>query len=100
MRRAARVDENQKEIVEGLRKLGCSVALMHAVGEGFPDIQVGYRGVNYLIEIKDGNKIPSARKLTPPQKKIHAEWRGQIAVAKNLQECFEIIGLKISGAAR
>jgi len=31
--RAAKVDENQKEIVSFFRRIGCSVALMHTVGE-------------------------------------------------------------------
>ena len=30
--RAAKVDENQSEIVSFFRKIGCSVALMHTVG--------------------------------------------------------------------
>ena len=54
--RASKVDENQHEIVSFFRKIGCSVALMHAVGEGFPDLVVGKQGVNLLVELIDARK--------------------------------------------
>lgn len=50
---------------------------LHAVGEGCPDILVGWRGVNLLMEIKDGTKPPSKRRLTPDQKRWRLEWNGQ-----------------------
>jgi Holliday junction resolvase len=93
MRTKAKVDDNQAEIVEGLRKAGVSVVVTSSAGKGFTDIVVGFRGENYLIEIKDGNKPPAQRKLTPDQVKFHREWKGQIAVANNLTEAFKIIGL-------
>ena len=34
MRRAAKVDANQREVVAALRGAGASVQLLHAVGEG------------------------------------------------------------------
>ncbi len=93
-RYAAKVDENQSEIVAGLRAVGASVKPMHSVGDGFPDLAVGYRDLNYFIEVKDGSKPPSRRKLTPDQVKFHSEWRGQIAVVKNLDEAFAVIGFR------
>jgi Holliday junction resolvase len=80
MRRAARVDANQKEIVEYLRKRGASVQLLHTVGKGCPDIVVGYGGCNYLFEIKDGSKPASQRKLTPDEQEWHDEWKGSVLV--------------------
>ena len=53
MRRAAKVDDNQAEIVATLRYVGCSVTSLASIGRGCPDIVVGYNGVNYLLEIKD-----------------------------------------------
>ena len=94
MRRAAKIDANQPEIVKGLRQAGASVACCHAVGDGFTDLVVGFRGVNYLVEVKDGEKVPSKRKLTPDQVKFHAAWTGQIGVAETLDEALEIIGAK------
>ena len=49
-------------------------------GKGFPDIVVGLWGANYLVELKDSNKPPSARRLTNSQVSLHANWQGQIAV--------------------
>lgn len=44
------------------------------------DLLVGRAGRNYLFEVKDGSKPPSARKLTPTQRGLRAEWRGQYTV--------------------
>lgn len=91
---AKRVDANQKKVVEQLRKLGCSVAVTSMIGKGFPDFIVGLRGSkNFLIELKDGSKPPSQRKLTPDEVKFHAGWRGQIAVCNNIDEIIKLIGL-------
>lgn len=76
MRRRARVDDNQRDIVTVMRQLGASVAPTHTVGNGFPDIVVGYNGVTKLVEIKDGSKKPSARRLTPEEEAFHNAWRG------------------------
>lgn len=87
MRRAARVDANQKQIVEYLRKHGCSVQVLHTVGKGCPDILVGYGGKNYLFEIKDGQKSRSAQKLTPDEDAWHFNWRGQVDVVTCEYDC-------------
>jgi len=89
--KAARVDRNQSSIVEALRKLGASVLHLHTIGKGAPDIAVGYKGRNALIEIKDGAKPPSARKLTPDEQKFHAEWRGQVAIIESIDEAVAFI---------
>lgn len=80
MRRAAKTDRNQPEIVEALRKAGASVTLLHAVGDGCPDLLVGYRHHTILMEVKDGKKSPSERNLTPDQQEWHAGWRGGVLV--------------------
>ena len=81
--RAAKVDENQSEIVSFFRKIGCSVSLMHTVGEGFPDLVVGKLGINLLVEVKDGRKCQSAQQLTTAQKIWHDGWKGQKAVVNS-----------------
>jgi hypothetical protein len=87
-----RTDSNHAEIIKALRKIpNLSVFSTHEVGKGFPDIVIGYKGINYLIEIKDGNKPPSARKLTPDEVKFHQDWKGQITIIKNIDELLEII---------
>ena len=89
--RAKRVDANQKKIVEQLRKIGASVTVTSMMGEGFPDVVVGFRGKNFLIEIKDESKSPSQRKLTPDEQRWHLRWRGQAAICKNFDEILDII---------
>ena len=81
MRRAARVDANHAAIVAALHKIGASVLDLSSVGQGAPDLICGYQGRNWLIECKDGAKVPSARKLTQAQIKFKATWRGHWAVA-------------------
>jgi hypothetical protein len=44
---------------------------------------LGAHGRNYLVEIKDGAKPPSARMLNPAQVAWHAEWKGQVAVIES-----------------
>lgn len=71
MRRAARKDANKDEIVEMLRHYGYRVYdLKQPV-----DLLVWVSGKPKLLamELKDGNKPPSARKLTPAQVKVMDE---------------------------
>jgi hypothetical protein len=91
MRRAAKVDENQSDIVNGLMLFGAKVQLLHAVGQGCPDILVGFNGKNFLIEIKNPDKPKGDQKLTPDQVKWHKFWTGQKAIAHTLDEALQII---------
>ena len=91
MRTAARVDANQSEIVEALRQIGATVQTLHQVGRGCPDLLVGFRGVNILLEVKDGSKPPSARKLTPDEYSWHKDWRGQVAVVKSIEDAIDVL---------
>lgn len=86
-----RTDANQNEIVDGLRALGATVHVTSNVGDGFPDIVVGFRGYNWLFEIKDGNKPPSKRRLTPDERKFLQTWKGSTAVIKDLGEAIEYL---------
>lgn len=86
MRRAARVDQNQGNIVDALRKTGGSVLSLAAHGRGCPDVLFGYGGRTFLCEIKDGSKPPSARKLTDDQVKFRDEWKGDYTLLENTQD--------------
>lgn len=88
MRRAARVDANHAEIVNALRRIGAAVQDLSGVGQGCPDLLICYRGHNLLIEIKDGSKPPSARKLTPDQVRWHAKWPVPVAVVESVDQLF------------
>lgn len=91
MRRAAKTDANQQEIIDALRKIGASVQPLHKVGQGCPDLLCGWRGMNTILEVKDGKKPPSARKLTADQVEWHANWRGQVAVVETVEQAIEAI---------
>lgn len=94
MRTKSRVDENQPEIVAALRKAGASVEPLHTVGKGCPDLMVGYRGDNFVLEVKDGRKPPSARGLTDAQIRWHMLWRGHVKIVNNVDEALAAIGIK------
>ena len=68
-------------------------AITSQLGNGFVDIVVGYKESNYLIELKDGNKPPSQRKLTPDEIEFHNKWNGQIAVCESLDDVLKVIGV-------
>lgn len=78
MRRAARIDSNQNEIVKHARSIGFSVAVTSRLGDDFPDLVVGYGGLSVLAEVKDGEKPPSARKLSDGQKRFADTWTGGV----------------------
>ena len=75
-RRAAKTDDNQKEVVRLFRKLGWYVLIVSQL-KNCCDIIVSKNGYTYAIEIKDGTKPPSARKLSPGEQKFKDEWQGE-----------------------
>ena len=91
MRRAAKIDANQPEIVAALQAIGASVAITSAVGKGFPDLIAGFRGRNWMLEVKHGALSPSRRKLTPGQIEFKATWRGHWAVVNSADEAIEVV---------
>jgi hypothetical protein len=91
VRRAAKIDRNQPEIVREIRKVGASVQPIHTVGKGCPDLLIGWRGQNILWEIKDGLLVPSARRLTDDETDWHKDWRGQVGVIESIEQALEAL---------
>ena len=91
MRRAAKIDANQTEIVKALRQVGASVQSLASTGKGCPDLLVGFRGVNWLLEIKDGQKVKSARKLTDDQVVWHQTWRGKVYIVESVDQALNLL---------
>lgn len=87
MRRAARADTNQPDIVRALRRGGASIWHTHTLGRGGPDIVVGYCGVNVLTEIKRDEREP----LTPAEIKFHSTWQGRIVTIRNEREAEQLL---------
>lgn len=92
MRRAAKVDSNHAAIVRQLRQVGATVQSLASQGQGCPDLLVGYRGANHLLEVKDGAKSPSKQQLTPDEARWHQEWRGQVVVVRSADEALAAVG--------
>lgn len=98
MRWAAKTDANQAEIVAALRAMGATVQPLHAVGKGCPDLLVGFRGVNHLIEVKDFRASAKDRRLRDTQEDWHAGWKGRVSVAETPEAAMAIVaGLAIKG---
>jgi len=91
MRYANRIDANQNAIVDALRQCGAMVRII-SQGGGIPDLLVGYNGYTILMEIKDGDKSPSQRKLTEDEQKFFDEWTGgMLAVVNSVEEALDIL---------
>lgn len=89
MSRRHRADNNQKEIVDYLRDTGRSVLILSQVGGGAPDLLVGARGENILLEVKGKNG-----KLRSGQKKFMREWAGEAYVVRSIDEVQKLLGDK------
>lgn len=79
MRKYGKVDNKQKEIVEALKQVGASVQSLASVGNGCPDLLVGWHGRNILLEVKDGPKAS----FTAEQLIWWSNWTGQKARAES-----------------
>lgn len=94
MRRAAKVDRNQAEIVAALRKVGCSVLSLSAIGNGCPDLLVSYRqrssksNRTLLMEIKR-----QKGKLNEQQEDFRSKWIGELCVVRSVDEALLVLGI-------
>jgi hypothetical protein len=90
MRRVARRDANERRVIDALRACGAYVKQIN--DEGAFDLLVFYREHTLLLEVKDGDKPPSARALTPAEAKFHAEWPGKnLYIVNSEHEALDIL---------
>lgn len=98
MRRiAARRDFNHGAIVDAFKSMGAMVYDASADGGGMSDLVIAWRGHFLLVEIKDGAKSPSRRKLTPAQIIFHGEaaMRGcKVHIVTNVDEALALLGAR------
>lgn len=87
MRRAARQDLNQPELVLALRKIGAKV---YHLGKPL-DLLVGYRGRNILMEIKREDRAGWASEFTQEQKDFIDTWPGEIAICHTIEEAINAV---------
>ena len=95
MRQRARVDNNQKQITDEIRKQdGFCVEITSQLGRGFPDIIVGYKKkIAVLVEIKDPSK---PWKLTPDEIKFKEKTQCPYLVAETSEEIIDYIFRKLA----
>ena len=75
MRKHGRVDANHADFGAGMRNAGWKMADTSACGGGFPDWVGGAPdGTVWMFEVKNPDKPPSERKLTPLQEQFHRFW--------------------------
>lgn len=86
----ARVDGNHVEIVKALRAASIGAVSTAALGNGFPDIAAGFRGLSFLFEVKSGER-DCDRKLTADEARFHETWPGQVAVVSTAEEAITIV---------
>ena len=95
LRRAVRRDDVESGIIRALTGFGCSVQPL--TGRGVPDLLVGFRGVNVLLECKAPAKPgprggAKAGGLNDDQEKWHREWRGATpAIARSAAEAIAAV---------
>jgi hypothetical protein len=86
-----RVDGNHADIMTTFRALGCSVQSVASVGKGCPDLLVGKDGWTVPVEVKDGSKPPSARKLTSDEEIWRANWKGSYALIESPEQAHQLV---------
>ncbi len=92
MRLKAKIDSNQPAIVRYLRDRGASVTLLHRVGQGCPDLLVGWQGRNLLMECKvPKSNGTRAGKDRPEQVAWRATWKGQAFTVRTPFDCERVL---------
>lgn len=85
-RRAAKRDANEPAIKAALRKVGATVVSLSI--EDVPDLLVGFRGENFLLEVK----MPKGE-LSEGQATWHMKWNGYpVHVVRSEEEALQAIG--------
>ncbi len=84
MRYAAKVDDNQTEIIKALEKIGVSVEVI-----GKPvDLMICHRGETSVMEVKNRE---GRNQLTKDQVEFIARWPGQVHVVHTPEEAIEAV---------
>jgi len=78
-RQTHRPDANHFDILNAYLEMGCTVLDVHK-STGALDLVVGNWGINDIVEIKDGSKVPSARKLSDTEQQVFTGWKGRSPV--------------------
>lgn len=86
-------DNNHDEIAHALQDIGAAVMDTSSLGDGFPDIIVGFRGEVYLIEIKNDKTAYGKKGLNKKQVEFHAKWAGYVHIVRSIDEAYRLVGV-------
>ena len=89
--RKARVDANQPRVVACFRRLGWSVLIISQL-KNCCDIIVAKGGQTIAVEIKDGDKPPSQRKLSVGEQEFKDEWLGRWELIESIDDVIKLNG--------
>lgn len=82
--------------MNALRDYGAAVHSLAGLGNGMPDLLVGYKGCTILMEVKDGDKSPSRQKLTDYQVTFMANWTGgPLAIVNDVESALRILKMVV-----
>lgn len=77
-------------MIDALRNAGAYVKQIN--DEGFADLLVWFNNKCLLLEVKDGKKPPSARKLTEAEQKFHDEYPGDnLFIVNSVEEALALL---------
>jgi len=91
MRKRGKLDGNHRAVVAELRQLGYSVQSLAGIGDGCPDLLVGFNSHNWLFELKNPEQVPSKRRLTPDERTWFAAWKGQKRLCETTEQIVHVI---------
>ncbi len=79
-------DANEADIIKALLAVGATVD-KNPIGGGKPDLDVGYMGRNFKLEVKTpGGKLNKLQRLW------HKAWCGQVIVVYSVPDALRAIG--------
>lgn len=89
-------DANHREIVAAFRKLGAGVVDLSPLGYGVPDLLVGTRRLNYLVEIKNPGTSYGRRGGNPLQIAWANGWPSPVYVVEDTDDVLALVNGRFS----
>lgn len=87
---ARKRDENEPGIVKALELAGAMVYVLDKP----VDLLVGFFGIDFQLEIKNGNQPPSWQRVTDDQAEHIFKWTGRpVTIVTNMREALEAVGV-------
>lgn len=87
---AAKVDQNQEQIVRDLRKYGACVTVISSLGRGVPDLLVSYDDIWYVVELKNPMQKKSQQKLTKDEQRWVNKQKARVHVIREIGEILNV----------